>query len=203
MVDSYSKWLDATIVPSANSANTIHSLRTMFSTHGLPEVIVSDNGAPFVSAEFLAMNGIRHTTTPPYHPKSNGQVERAVQTLKKALKKSTDSSLQTQLPRFLFKYRITPHATTGILPSELLMKRHLRSHLDLLLPNFQVQQKHEKQKDHHDQHSKQRDFKEGERVYVKDFPEGKTWLPGAIAKREGKVTYHVLLEDDRVVRRHI
>lgn len=46
VVDSYSKWLDAAIVPSANSANTIQSLH---STHGLPEVIVSDNGAPFVS----------------------------------------------------------------------------------------------------------------------------------------------------------
>ena len=208
VVDSYSKWLDAAIVPSANSANTIQSLRTMFSTHGLPDVIMSDNGAPFVSAEFkefLAKNGIRHTTTPPYHPKSNGQVERAVQTLKKALKKSTDSALQTQLSRFLFKYRITPHVTTGIPPSELLMNRHLRSHLDLLHPNFpaQVQQKREKQKNHHDQHSNHRDFKEGERVYVKDFPDGKTWLPGTIAKKEGKVTYHVLLEDDRVVRRHI
>ena len=115
----------------------------MFSTHGLPEVIVSDNGAPFVSAEFrefLAKNGIRHTTTPPYHPKSNGQVEkRAVQTLKRALEKSTDSSLQTQLCRFLFKYRITPHATIGIPPSELLMNQHLRSHLDLLHPNFPAQ----------------------------------------------------------------
>ena len=40
-------------------------------------------------------------------------------------------------------------------------------------------------------------------MYVKDFPEGKTWLPGTIAKKEGKVTYHVLLEDNRVVRRHI
>ena len=40
-------------------------------------------------------------------------------------------------------------------------------------------------------------------MYVKDFPEGKKWLPGTISKREGKVTYHILLEDSRVVRRHI
>ena len=89
VIDSYSKWLDVTIVPSANSSNTIQSLRTIFSTYGLPEVIVSDNGAPFVSVEFkefLSKNGIYHTTTPPYQPKSNGQVERAVQTLKRALK---------------------------------------------------------------------------------------------------------------------
>ena len=32
-INSYSKWLDVTILPSANSANTIQSLRTIFSTH--------------------------------------------------------------------------------------------------------------------------------------------------------------------------
>ena len=140
------------------STNTIQSLQNIFSTHGLPQVVVSDNGAPFVSAEFkefLFKNGIRHTTTPPYHPKSNGQVERAVQTVKRALKKSSNDTLETQLCRFLFKYRITPHATTGIPPSQLLMHRHLRSHLDLLHPDLSahVKQKQEQQKDHHDQHS--------------------------------------------------
>ena len=90
-------------------------------------MLVSDNGMPFVSAElkeFLLKNGIHHTTTLPYHPKSNGQVERAVQTVKIALKKSHIDSLDTQLSCFLFKYRITSHATTGIPPSELLMNRH-------------------------------------------------------------------------------
>ena len=52
VIDSYSKLLDVTILPSANSANTIQSCCAMFSTHGLPEVIVSNSGAPFVSAQF-------------------------------------------------------------------------------------------------------------------------------------------------------
>ena len=208
VIDSFSKWLDVAVVPLANSTNTIQSLRNIFSTHGLPQVIVSDNGAPFVSTEFkefLFKNGIRHTTTPPYHPKSNGQVERAVQTVKRALKKSSSDNLETQLCRFLFKYRITPHATTGVPPSQLLMNRHLRSHLDLLRPDLsaQVKQKRELQKDHHDQHSYLHDIKEGEKVYVKDLPEGKTWLPGTISKKDGKVTYHILLDDGRIVRRHI
>ena len=176
------------VVPSANSTNTIQSLRNLFSTHGLPQVLVSDNGAPFVSAEFkefLSKNGVRHTTTPPYHPKSNGQVERAVQTVKRALKKSSSETLETQLCRFLFKYRITPHGTTGVAPSELLMNRHLRSHLDLLHPDLsaQVKQKREQQKDYHDQRAHLRAFEEGEKVHVKDFPEGKTWLPGTFKER--------------------
>lgn len=119
-------------------------------------------------------------------------MERAVQTLKKPLKKSIDSSLQTQLSRFLFKYKITPHATTGIPPSELLMNRHLRSHLDLLHPNFpaQVQQKREKQKNYHDQHSQQRDFKEGERVSVKIFQKVKHGFLELLQR--GKVKLHIM-----------
>ena len=37
----------------------------------------------------------------------------------------------------------------------------------------QVQQKLEQQKDYHDQHSQSCEFKEGENMYVKDFPEEK------------------------------
>ena len=49
----------------------------MFATHGIPEIIVSDNGSVFTSKEFqqfVQMNGIKHVTTAPYHPGSlNGQ----------------------------------------------------------------------------------------------------------------------------------
>ena len=138
LIDSHSKWLEVVIVPSANSFHTIEKLRSMFSVHGLPEVIVSDNGSPFTSSEFhefTQKNGIRHVRTSPYHPASNGQAERAVQVLKEALKKSSSNSMEVQLARFLFKYRITPHTTTGVSPSEMLMGRQLRSHLDLLKPD--------------------------------------------------------------------
>ena len=104
---------------------------------------------------------------------------------------------------FLFKYRLIPYGTTGIPPSELLMNRHLRSHFDLLRQDLsaQVKQKQEQQKDHHDQHAHLQDFEVGEKVYVKDLPEGKVWLPGTISKKDGKVIYHILLDDGRVVRR--
>ena len=48
-------------------------------------VLVSDNGASFVSVEFkefLLKNGICHTTTQLYHLMSNGQAEKDVQTVK-------------------------------------------------------------------------------------------------------------------------
>ena len=87
-----------------------------FATHGLPEVIVSDNASCFTSwefQEFTTQNGIHHITPPPYHPATKGLAEMVVQTIKNALKKSSTDYLETRLSRFLFHYRTTPHSTTG------------------------------------------------------------------------------------------
>ena len=93
---------------SATSTNTIEELRRIFAVHGLPEVLVSDNGTAFSSAEFLDFakrNSIGHIKTAPYHPSSNGQVERAVQTFKDSMKGSSSDTIQTRVSRFLFTYR--------------------------------------------------------------------------------------------------
>ena len=61
---------------------TIEVLRHIFSSYGIPEQLVSDNGSQFTSeelADFVKSNGIKHIRTAPYHPSSNGAVERLVQ----------------------------------------------------------------------------------------------------------------------------
>ena len=125
-VDAMSKWLDVKPMNCATSASTIAHLTTLFSIHGLPEF-----------KQFLAQNGIYHITSAPYHPSTNGLAERAVQTFKIAMKKSGSSNLEYNLSKFLFQYRITPHATTGETPSKLLMGRQLRSQLNLVHPYLQ------------------------------------------------------------------
>ncbi len=132
LVDSHSKWLDAHIMSSITSGKTIEKLRQVFSTHGLPRKIVTDNGLSFTSSEFrdfLKGNGIIHVTSAPYHPATNGLVERGVQTLKQGLKKIEGSSMQERLSKFLFGYRLMPHSTTGVSPAEMLMGRRLRSRI--------------------------------------------------------------------------
>ena len=72
-------------VTTATSTVTIEHLRSIFSTHGLPEMLVMDNGSVFTSEEFKTFtkqNGIRHSTSAPYHPASNELAEKAVQTFK-------------------------------------------------------------------------------------------------------------------------
>ena len=173
-VDAHSKWLEVEIVPAATSTHTITKLRAMLATHGLPEIIVTDNGTVFTSSEFkefLKKNGIRHLTSPPYHPSSNGLAERYVQTFKRALKKQHVEDIQCQLSQFLFRYRTTPQATTGISPCEMLMGRHLRTHLDNLRPNLstRIQTRQAHQKQDHDGTSHERSFDVGDKVFVHNF----------------------------------
>ena len=62
-------------------------------THGLPDTIVTDNAAVFTSTEMKELfshNGIKHTTSAPYHPASNGLDKRAIQTFKSANLKNTN-----------------------------------------------------------------------------------------------------------------
>ncbi|KAL1480419.1 hypothetical protein MTO96_051039 [Rhipicephalus appendiculatus] len=73
-------------------------LRAMFARFGIPEMLVSDNGTALTSEEFTEFarsNQIRHITVAPYHPSSNGEIERMVQETKQVLHFHMDgSSLQ-------------------------------------------------------------------------------------------------------------
>ena len=196
LIDAHSKWIEATCTQNATSAAVIDELRSWFARFGIPETIVSDNGTCFVSEEieaFFRSNGIQHLTSAPYHPASNGLAERAVQIVKKGLKKITRGNMRTRLAQVLFSYRLTPQSTTGISPSELLLGRRPRSRLDLLKPNTaeRVERNQEKQKKHHDLRSRERSFEVGDDVFVRNYLHGDKWLPGIIQQKTGPVSYRV------------
>ena len=137
VIDAHSKWLQVIPTKNATSQVTVSKLRQIFATHGILETCVTDNGPAFVNedvAVFVHHNGIRHITTAPYHPASNGQAERSVQIFKLRLEKMNATGPQKHLQQFLFSYWTTPQTTTGQSPAELLMSRRLITALDLLKP---------------------------------------------------------------------
>ena len=127
LVDLFSKWVDVYPVKTANSTATIEKLRASFATHGVPEILVSDNASCFKSeefGEFMKKNNIRHITSAPYHPSTNSLAERGVQTFKNSLGKmflanNRNYSVQTLINSFLFSYHITLHTATRSTPVEL------------------------------------------------------------------------------------
>ena len=90
VIDTATKWLEVIKMNNNTTAErTIEILRSLFSRFGLPNQIVSDNGPQFTSDtyhQFCVNNGIRRTLIAPYHPRSNGEAERFVQTFKSAIK---------------------------------------------------------------------------------------------------------------------
>ena len=114
--------------------------------------------------------------------------------------------MQTELSRFLLKYLTTPHSTTGVTPAQLLMKKKIRTRLDLLLPNTesQVRLNQGYQKSAYDYHAKERDLDANDPVFFRDFSSSspKSWKKGAIVHTTDPVSALVELPDRRVVRRH-
>lgn len=97
--------------------SVINHLKSFFCHHGIPEIIISDNGPQFVATAFSKFAeewGFTHLTTSPHYPQSNGEVQRAVQTAKDLITKSEDPYLA------LLSYRSTL-LHNGYTPAELLM----------------------------------------------------------------------------------
>ena len=208
IIDAHSKWNEAFITTGCTTTTTIAKLRQTFATHGVPEMIVSDNGPAFTSGEFKVFceqNGIKHITSAPHHPSTNSCAERAVATVKNALK-CIGGDMETGLQRFLFDYRITPQMTTGQAPCELLMRRKIRSRFDLIRPDLSatVKSRQLKQKQYHDKNTKSRVFKVGDSVLALYFRGNKTeWINGVITKITGPLSYLVDIGGGQLIRRHV
>ena len=110
LVDSDSKWQEVHPATSKSTKAAVDKLRQIFATHGLPNALVSDNGAAFTSkefADFLIRNGICHITSSPHHPSTNGLAERAIQTFKQAMRKSS-GFLENTLQSYCFPIVLPP-----------------------------------------------------------------------------------------------
>ena len=89
VVDAHSKWPEVLSTGSTSSERAVELLREVFARYGLPEHLHSDNGRQFTSEvfrNFMKANNIKHTFSAQYHPATNGQTERFVQTFKQAMK---------------------------------------------------------------------------------------------------------------------
>ena len=134
IVDYFSRYFEVNFIRRVTSTVIVRCLEKMFTTHGLPYSIKTDNGRQFVSEEletFLEEHGIEHRTSTPYWPQANGEVERQNRTLLKTLKIAHAQKLNIhhELNKFLIAYRSTPHCITGETPAKLLFGREIRTKL--------------------------------------------------------------------------
>ena len=95
----YSKMILIKCLASGQSSTVkvVLLLKEMFSEHGIPEVLHSDNGPQYVSAQFCTSWGITHETSSPYYPQSNGFAEACVKSVKHALQHAKYCGANPQL----------------------------------------------------------------------------------------------------------
>ena len=108
IADSFMKWSEVFKCKTPMTKTTIKVLQELFAIFGLPETIVSDNGTPFTSREFenfCELLLINHLKLEPYHPTSNGLVERFIDVFKRAIKKAKRIEAENEeLQEFLSIY---------------------------------------------------------------------------------------------------
>src|ERR1051325_3301390 len=137
--DYLTRWPEVQAISDASAATLAQFIFTeIICRHGIPKIILSDQGPNFRSdmirilcEKFL----IRHKFSSPYHPQTNGMVERLNRTLCESLAKvkGTDD-WDLHIPAVLLAYRTKRHATTGYTLFQLVYGRQAVLPIEALLP---------------------------------------------------------------------
>ncbi|KAL5516317.1 hypothetical protein EMCRGX_G001610 [Ephydatia muelleri] len=144
---------DATRCPEAIPVKAIDAehiaeeLVRIFARVGIPEEMLTDQGSNFTSqllSEIYQLLHVHPIRTPPYHPQTDGLVERFNITLKAMLRKvaaEDELNWDKWLPYLLFVYREVPQDSTGFSPFEPLYGRAVRGPLDILKESWKEPKK--------------------------------------------------------------
>ena len=131
ITDYYSKFPIVRKMPRPCLSSSVVSVtKQIFSETGVPSRVVSDNGPHFASACYAELSkemAFRHVTSSPRYPRSNGFIERQIQTVKHVMKKSRQSGQDLDLA--LLCLRTTPIDSKLPSPAELLNGRKAQSTL--------------------------------------------------------------------------
>ena len=139
-VDYFSDYFEVDPLKSTTTAAKVKALKRHFSTHGIPDEIISDNGPQLVSEEFAKFASdweFSHTTSSPYHSRSNGKGKSAVKIANNLIKKCKHE--RSDIYKALLDWRNTQTVNMDSSPVQRLMSRRTRSILpmseSLLLPS--------------------------------------------------------------------
>ena len=139
IADYFTKWVEAFPLPNQEAKTVADKLvNEVICRFGVPLMIHSDQGGNFESAlfaEVCQLLDIQKTRTTPYHPQSDGMVERYNRTLEMQLSKFADYNQKdwdVHIPMLLMAYRSAIHYTSGCTPAKLMLGRDLKLPIDLI-----------------------------------------------------------------------
>jgi hypothetical protein len=150
IVDAGTNYIDAIPCSNRTSVMVQKCLARLFGLFGLPRTVVADNAKEFLKLRlWLEKMGVNVLYSPTYHPQSNGQAERAVGTIKKALRlwNSECGDWYLYLQKILLNHRSSTGAINNS-PGELLLQRKMRTSCNpMFTPFSSIWYKHRGMKD--------------------------------------------------------
>jgi len=140
VIDDFSKWAEAFAVRN-HTAPTVAKVLVdqVFSRWGTPCRLLVDNGPEFRSelfSEVCKLLEVDKLHTTPYHPQTNGCIERFHLTLNRMLGKviaDNQKDWDSHLSAVLSAYRASKHESTGFTPYELVTGQKPRMPIDIVL----------------------------------------------------------------------
>ena len=130
LTDVLSKFVVTRAVRDCTAATAARFLQEdVICKFGTPKCILTDHGTHFTSSlmdHLFKRLGIAHIYSTPYHPQTNGQIERFNSTMDAkiaSLSNQSRSNWDDQLPFVTLNYNTSIHATTKIIPFELMYGR--------------------------------------------------------------------------------
>ena len=136
-MDYLTKWPEAKPVKEATAEQAAKFIyEEIICRHGCPAKILSDQGSHFKNRmieQLVQKFEIKHLFSTPYHPQTNGLVERFNRILCESLAKlSTDNEnmWDKYIQPVLFAYRTTPQSTTKLTPFYLTYGREAKLPID-------------------------------------------------------------------------
>ena len=214
VVDYYSKFPFVRKMPTpCTSHAVVAATADIFSEHGVPEKVVSDNGPHYDCVnykKFAQEWGFEHVTSSPHFPQSNGFVERIIQTVKRTLLKAKERNMNPC--KAMLCLRTTPLDHHLPSPSELLYARKLKGDLPIQIRNpltrrddiyRRLQERQDTQKTFHDAHAHDMSqLTAGQHVRIQDQASGRWQKATVTATCEEPRSYLVEAQNGRTLRRN-
>ena len=132
-----SRWPEAIPLKTITARAVATGMLEIFARTGIPLQLLTDQGSQFLGrlvSHLCRDLGIDQVKTAPYHPETNGVVERMHGTLKPMLTKASQLGLDWvgQLPFALFALRSAPNRDSSFSPYQLIYGHRVRTPLDIL-----------------------------------------------------------------------
>ena len=117
VIDYFSHYPEVAKLSTSTSASVISALHKNISRHEIPEMLISDNGPQYDSADikaFASSYGFQHHASSTYYQQCYGQAEQSVKTVKALLKNNVKPTVPCMA---LLSYIASPFSMVWTEPS--------------------------------------------------------------------------------------